>query len=60
MAPLRNLIAAPFAALALVLALAGPARAQENLELGKMWLTEEPPLAYLQEEYGFAPDAAWF
>ncbi len=56
MQALRNLIAAPLAALAL----AGLARAQENLELGKMWLTEEPPLAYLQEEYGFAPDAAWF
>ncbi len=34
-------------------------RAQENLELGKMWTFENPPLAYLQQEYGFTPTAEW-
>lgn len=45
---------------ALLLSLATPeVAAQENLELGKMWTFENPPLAYLQEEYGFQPDANW-
>ncbi len=34
-------------------------RAQENLELGKMWTFENPPLAYLAKEYGFKPDQDW-
>ena len=40
------------------LLLAAP-RSQENLELGKMWTFENPPLAYLAQEYGFKPDQAW-
>jgi hypothetical protein len=35
-------------------------QAQENLELGKMWTLERPPLGYLKDEYGFAPTAEWF
>ena len=35
------------------------APAQENLEMGKMWTFENPPLTYLQEEYSFAPDQNW-
>lgn len=34
--------------------------AQDTLGLGRMWTFERPPLAYLQREYGFAPDAAWW
>jgi hypothetical protein len=34
--------------------------AQDELGLGKMWTFERPPLAYLQREYGFTPDAAWW
>jgi hypothetical protein len=52
----RTIAAAPLA----VLLLTALPRAQENLELGKMWLTEDPPLGYLKQEYGFAPDATWF
>ncbi len=33
--------------------------AQENFELGKMWTFENPPLAYLEAEYGFTPDEGW-
>ncbi len=33
--------------------------AQENGELGRMWTFENPPLAYLEKEYGFKPDQAW-
>ncbi len=33
--------------------------AQENLEMGKMWTLENPPLAYLEKEYGFKPDEKW-
>ncbi len=36
-----------------------PLPAQENLELGRMWTFEKPPLAYLGQEYGFAPDEKW-
>ncbi len=43
------------ASLALVCALP----AQENLELGKMWTFENPPLAYLEKEYGFKPTQEW-
>ncbi len=27
---------------------------------GRMWTFEFPPVAYLEETYGFAPDSAWF
>ncbi len=47
-------------ALAAALALAPAARAQDELGLGKMWTFERPPLAYLQREYGIAPDEAWW
>ncbi len=36
-----------------------PAPAQTRTELGKMWLFEKPPLAYLEQEYGFAPSREW-
>jgi len=59
------------AALAVVLAplAAAPSAAQsaaldtvraQPLDGGKMWLFEDPPTAYLQERYGFTPDAAWY
>jgi len=31
----------------------------DHLALGKMWTFENPPLAYLEEEYGFKPDQKW-
>ena len=31
----------------------------DNLALGKMWTFENPPLAYLEQEYGFKPDQRW-
>ncbi|MCB9884503.1 MAG: S46 family peptidase [Planctomycetes bacterium] len=45
-----------------LLLLAAPALAQgaaDNLALGKMWTFENPPLAYLEQEYGFKPDQQW-
>ena len=42
-----------------LLSTAAPVRAQENLELGKMWTFENPPLAYLKQEYGFSPTKEW-
>ncbi len=33
--------------------------AQDNLELGKMWTFENPPLAYLEKEYAFKPTQDW-
>ena len=30
------------------------------LDGGKMWLFEDPPSDYLEQTYGFRPDAAWF
>lgn len=45
-----------------LLLLAAPALAQgaaDNLALGKMWTFENPPLAYLEKEYGFKPDQKW-
>ena len=46
---------------ALLLALSGtPVLAQDDLGLGRMWTFHNPPLAYLEEEYGFAPDQDWF
>jgi hypothetical protein len=46
----------------LTLFLAAPVLAQgdvDHLALGKMWTFENPPLAYLQKEYGFQPDQKW-
>ncbi|MHC4851539.1 MAG: S46 family peptidase [Planctomycetota bacterium] len=43
--------------LATLLATALPA--QKDLEMGKMWTLENPPLAYLEKEYGFKPDRKW-
>ena len=48
-----------FAGTALLLLLTSTAPAQENQELGRMWTFENPPLAYLEKEYGFKPDAEW-
>jgi len=48
---LRTLVAA--------LLLAAPLLAQDELGLGRMWTFHDPPLAYLQRTYGFAPDADW-
>jgi hypothetical protein len=45
--------------LALLLSLTSTTLAQENQELGRMWTFENPPLAYLEEEYGFKPDQEW-
>lgn len=42
------------------LVLAPWVRGQDELGLGKMWTFERPPLAYLQREYGFQPDAQWW
>ena len=44
------------------LLLAAPSLAQgtvDHLALGKMWTFENPPLAYLEKEYGFKPDQKW-
>ena len=35
------------------------AQAPDHLALGKMWTFENPPLAYLEKEYGFKPDQKW-
>ena len=45
--------------LALLLSLTSATRAQESQELGRMWTFENPPLAYLEKEYGFKPDQKW-
>ncbi|HEX5054356.1 MAG TPA: S46 family peptidase [Planctomycetota bacterium] len=34
-------------------------RGVDHLALGKMWTFENPPLAYLEKEYGFKPDQKW-
>ena len=34
-------------------------RPVDHLALGKMWTFENPPLAYLEKEYGFKPDQKW-
>ncbi len=47
------------AGLALLLILTSTTLAQENGELGRMWTFENPPLAYLENEYGFKPDQQW-
>lgn len=50
---------------ALLLAAAAPGQSPQprlkvdNLALGKMWTFENPPLAYLEAEYGFKPDQRW-
>jgi len=44
---------------ALVPLAAAVAPAQENLEMGKMWTFENPPLEYLDTEYGFQPTQEW-
>ena len=31
----------------------------DHLAMGKMWTFENPPLAYLEQEYGFKPDQKW-
>ena len=36
-----------------------PAGADDHLAMGKMWTFENPPLAYLEQEYGFKPDQNW-
>ncbi|MGE3174546.1 MAG: S46 family peptidase [Planctomycetota bacterium] len=38
---------------------AGTPGADDHLAMGKMWTFENPPLAYLEQEYGFKPDQAW-
>jgi Peptidase S46 len=43
----------------LMLSLTSTTTAQENQELGRMWTFENPPLAYLEKEYGFKPDQEW-
>lgn len=45
--------------LALLLSLTSTTLAQENQELGRMWTFENPPLAYLEKEYGFKPNQEW-
>ncbi len=44
----------------LLLAASAAAQGADNLALGKMWTFENPPLAYLKQEYGFEPNQAWF
>ncbi|HLQ38111.1 MAG TPA: S46 family peptidase [Planctomycetota bacterium] len=34
-------------------------RPVDPLAMGKMWTFENPPLAYLEKEYGFKPDQKW-
>ena len=48
--------AAAFAALATS---AFAQQATPDLPLGKMWTFENPPLAYLEKEYGFKPTQQW-
>ena len=43
----------------LALVPAAGVRAQSGLEMGKMWTFENPPLAYLEKEYGFKADQKW-
>jgi hypothetical protein len=51
----------PFALLAALLLSASvlAQRPVDHLALGKMWTFENPPLAYLEKEYGFKPDQKW-
>ena len=54
--PMKSII---LPGLALLLSLTSTTLAQENQELGRMWTFENPPLAYLEKEYGFKPDQEW-
>ncbi len=45
--------------LVLLLSLTSTSLGQESQELGRMWTFENPPLAYLEREYGFKPDQTW-
>lgn len=36
-----------------------PTGIDDQLAMGKMWTFENPPLAYLEQEYGFKPDQNW-
>lgn len=49
----------PFAALLLTVTATGQDGGADHLALGKMWTFENPPLAYLEKEYGFKPDQKW-
>jgi hypothetical protein len=44
---------------AVVVAAATAQQDQDHLAMGKLWTFENPPLAYLKQEYGFAPDQKW-
>ncbi len=48
-----------FLGVGLLMILTSTSLAQENEELGRMWTFENPPLAYLEREYGFKPDQKW-
>ncbi|MCA8951324.1 MAG: S46 family peptidase [Planctomycetes bacterium] len=54
----RTLAARSLAAVLLTLPLAAQA-SHDPLAMGKMWTFENPPLAYLEQEYGFKPDQRW-
>ena len=45
--------------LGLLLSTFATAQDVDHLALGKMWTFENPPLAYLEQEYGFKPDEKW-
>ncbi|MCA8942904.1 MAG: S46 family peptidase [Planctomycetes bacterium] len=49
----------PLSLLLCSLAFASVVPAQEHGELGRMWTFENPPLAYLEAEYGFKPTQEW-
>src|SRR5262245_7539812 len=48
-----------FAVLAVLAATAAAQQDPDQLAMGKLWTFENPPLAYLKQEYGFAPDQKW-
>ncbi|MCC7065501.1 MAG: S46 family peptidase [Planctomycetes bacterium] len=52
-------LAAPFSAILLSLSALAQGSSADTLALGKMWTFENPPLAYLEREYGFKPDQTW-
>jgi hypothetical protein len=52
----RNLVAIT---LLLATFLGARLTAQDPLGLGRMWTFHNPPLAYLEQEYGFKPDQDW-
>ncbi|MCA8974432.1 MAG: S46 family peptidase, partial [Planctomycetes bacterium] len=59
---LRSLRPSAFLLPFLLAATAGQVLAQQShdpLAMGKMWTFENPPLAYLEQEYGFKPDQKW-